>query len=50
MMWILIRVTLADGSTEWQVSDGVPGDRSTSYDFSSIEEALDCLRRLTHGL
>jgi len=39
--WIIV---YADG--EWQVSDGPVGDRSTSYDFNTKEEAEDCLERL----
>jgi len=39
--WIIV---YADG--EWQVSDGPVGNRSTSYDFNTKEEAEECLERL----
>lgn len=28
------------GDTEWQFSDGPPGQRSTSYDYPSLEVGL----------
>lgn len=34
------------GTVEYQVSDGPPGSRSTSFDFYHLEEALDCMEEI----
>jgi len=44
--WRIIRNDLGNDITEYQVSDGDVGERTVSYDFDSIYEAVDCLLEL----
>ena len=49
--WIIIKSKTADGTqTEFQVSDGRPGQRSTSYDFLSFREAKACCDELNNSI
>ncbi len=42
----LVVAERASGRLEYQVSDGVPGARSTSYDFADLRAAIACVRGL----
>lgn len=44
--WIIVYDPNID---EWQVSDGPVGERSTSYDFKTREEAEEWIKSQTAG-
>ena len=45
-MWILVTGFNSDGNVEYQVSDGVMGERTISYDFDNLPDAIKCLNEL----
>ena len=45
-MWTLVTGFSRDGNVEYQVSDGVMGERTTSYDFDNLPDAMKCLDEL----
>lgn len=38
--WWIVPATLESGITEYQISDGPPGERGLSYDFTDLEEGI----------
>jgi hypothetical protein len=47
--WQIIKQTSVQGVVEYTVSDGVVGERTFSYDFSTLKEAKDHLNKLMEG-
>ena len=45
-MWTLVTGFNSDGNVEYQVSDGAMGERTTSYDFDNLPDAIECLIEL----
>ena len=47
--WQIIKQTSVQGVVEYTVSNGVVGERTFSYDFSTLTEAKDHLNKLMEG-
>ena len=45
-MWTLITGLNNDGNVEYQVSDGAISERTISYDFDKLSDAIECLIEL----
>ena len=45
-VWQIIKQTSVQGVVEYCVSDGQVGERTFSYDFSTLKEAKEWLKRL----
>ena len=44
--WEIIKQTSVQGVVEYSVSDGICGQRTFSYDFSTLAEAKEKLKEL----
>ena len=44
--WIIIKQESVQGVVEYTVSNGVVGERTFSYDFSTLKEAKEWLKEL----
>ena len=44
--WEIIKQTSVQGVVEYSVSDGICGERTFSYDFSTLTEAREKLKEL----
>ena len=44
--WQIIKQTSVQGVVEYSVSDGICGERTFSYDYSTLAEAKEKLKKL----